>query len=113
MTPGGTGAGPGPVARVLLLLLHVYRAGVSPLLGPRCRFAPSCSAYAVEAVTAHGAARGSLLAARRLLRCHPLHPGGYDPVPEPAPRRAGARGRRPAPPPPGDSPEVPTARDPL
>jgi putative membrane protein insertion efficiency factor len=77
---------PGVVARALLSLLHVYRAGISPLLGPRCRFAPSCSAYAVEAVTLHGAARGSLLAARRLARCHPLHPGGHDPVPPATPR---------------------------
>ena len=103
---------PGPVARVLLLLLHVYRAGVSPLLGPRCRFAPSCSAYAVEAVTLHGAGRGSLLAARRVLRCHPLHPGGHDPVPAPARRRDGARGpRRRAAPPPLDRPAAPTTPD--
>jgi putative membrane protein insertion efficiency factor len=72
---------PGPVARVLLALLAGYRRFVSPLLGPRCRFAPSCSAYALEAVRVHGAARGSWLAARRLARCHPFHPGGHDPVP--------------------------------
>ena len=76
-----TAARPGPVARVLLALLALYRRGLSPLLGPRCRFLPSCSAYAVEAVEVHGAARGSLLTARRLLRCHPFHPGGHDPVP--------------------------------
>ena len=86
-TPGApTVRLPGLVARVLLRLLQVYRAGISPLLGPRCRFAPSCSAYAVEAVTLHGAGRGSVLAARRLLRCHPLHPGGHDPVPPVTPR---------------------------
>ena len=82
-----TGARPGPVARVLLALLALYRRGVSPLLGPRCRFLPSCSAYAVEAVEVHGAARGSWLAVRRLVRCHPFHPGGHDPVP---PARASA-----------------------
>ena len=100
----------GPVARVLLLLLHVYRAGISPLLGPRCRFAPSCSAYAVEAVTLHGAGRGSLLSARRVLRCHPLHPGGHDPVPPPGQRRRGRRhlGRRT---PPLDRPAARTTPD--
>ena len=54
----------------------------SPLLGPRCRFYPSCSQYALEAVRTHGSLRGSSLALRRLLRCHPWHAGGYDPVPE-------------------------------
>jgi uncharacterized protein len=72
---------PGPVARVLLTLVAGYRRWVSPLLGPRCRFAPSCSAYAAEAVAVHGAARGSWLSVRRLARCHPFHPGGHDPVP--------------------------------
>ena len=69
------------MSRLLLALLGFYRRYVSPLLGPRCRFAPSCSAYAVEAVTLHGAGRGSRLTLRRLLRCHPFHPGGHDPVP--------------------------------
>jgi putative membrane protein insertion efficiency factor len=103
----------GPVAKVLLLLLHVYRAGISPLLGPRCRFAPSCSAYAVEAVTLHGAAWGGLLSARRVLRCHPLHPGGHDPVPPPAPpgaRRHGSRHLRRRTPP-LDRPAAPTTPD--
>ncbi|WP_238388400.1 membrane protein insertion efficiency factor YidD [Sinimarinibacterium sp. NLF-5-8] len=54
---------------------------ISPLLGPSCRFYPSCSRYAVQALQHHGAVRGSGLALRRLLRCHPLNPGGYDPVP--------------------------------
>ncbi len=72
---------PGPVARVLLIALGGYRRWISPLLGPRCRFAPSCSAYAVQAVTVHGAGRGSWLAVRRIARCHPFHPGGHDPVP--------------------------------
>lgn len=113
MSGGSSGpAAVGPVARVLLLLLHLYRAGVSPLLGPRCRFAPSCSAYAVEAVTVHGAGRGGLLAARRVLRCHPLHPGGHDPVPPRAPRADRARGRRhPRRTPPLDRPAAPTTPD--
>ena len=66
---------------VLLALVRVYRRGVSPLLPPRCRFYPTCSAYAQEALERHGPWRGGWLAARRLLRCHPWHPGGYDPVP--------------------------------
>lgn len=66
---------------VLVGLLTVYRRFVSPLLGPRCRFYPSCSAYALEAVQLHGAVRGSWLVVRRLSRCHPFHAGGLDPVP--------------------------------
>lgn len=93
----------GPVARVLLVLLAGYQKFVSPLLGPRCRFEPSCSSYAVEAVRVHGALWGSWLAGRRLLRCHPFHPGGYDPVPSsptrPRPRRARADAPPPGPPP--------------
>jgi len=81
----------GPVRRVivvtLLWLIRGYQLLVSPLLGPRCRFLPSCSEYATEAITAHGLLRGSALAVRRLLRCHPLGGSGYDPVPvaDPAP----------------------------
>lgn len=70
-----------PAATACLALLWGYRTAVSPLLAPRCRFLPTCSAYATEAVDRHGAARGVWLALRRLLRCHPLHAGGYDPVP--------------------------------
>lgn len=88
--------GPGPAARLLLALLAGYRRYVSPLLGPRCRFAPSCSAYALEAVEVHGAARGSWLAVRRVARCHPFHPGGHDPVP--TGRRSSATIVRTAPP---------------
>jgi hypothetical protein len=66
---------------ILRLLIRSYQLLVSPMLGPRCRFYPSCSHYALEAIDTHGAARGTWLALRRLLRCHPWHPGGYDPVP--------------------------------
>ena len=66
---------------VLLVLLGGYRRLVSPLLPPACRFHPTCSAYAAEAVRRHGALRGSLLALKRLARCHPLCEGGIDPVP--------------------------------
>jgi putative membrane protein insertion efficiency factor len=72
---------PGTVARLLLRMVGFYRRYVSPTLPPSCRFEPSCSAYAVEALTRHGAARGSWLTLRRLLRCGPWHPGGHDPVP--------------------------------
>ena len=68
-------------ARLLAALVHAYRVVVSPLLGPRCRFAPSCSAYAIEALRTHGALRGSWLTVRRLVRCHPFNRGGVDPVP--------------------------------
>lgn len=66
---------------VLKTLIRGYRYLISPLLGPNCRFYPSCSCYAEEAIALHGSMKGSYLAARRLLRCHPWHPGGYDPVP--------------------------------
>ncbi|GAB4389095.1 MAG: membrane protein insertion efficiency factor YidD [Thermodesulfovibrionales bacterium] len=69
--------------KALLAAIDAYRFALSPLLGGNCRFTPSCSQYAREAVELHGPAKGSLLAARRVLRCHPFHPGGYDPV-EPA-----------------------------
>jgi uncharacterized protein len=71
-----------PAALPLVGIVRVYQRLVSPLLPPSCRFYPSCSAYAVEALSRHGAMRGSWLAARRLARCHPFHPGGVDPVPE-------------------------------
>ena len=68
--------------RALIAALRAYRYAIAPGLGANCRFYPSCSAYAIEALETHGAARGTWLAARRLCRCHPFHPGGYDPVPE-------------------------------
>jgi putative membrane protein insertion efficiency factor len=66
---------------LLLALLRAYQYAIRPLLGANCRFYPSCSEYAREAIERHGAGRGSWLSARRLARCHPYHPGGYDPVP--------------------------------
>ena len=70
--------------RALLIgAIRGYQLALSPLLGPRCRFYPSCSKYALEAVARFGALRGGWLAARRLARCHPWHEGGYDPVPPP------------------------------
>ena len=74
-------ARPSAAARALMALITGYRRFISPLLGPRCRFAPSCSAYALEAVREHGALRGTWLAVRRIGRCHPFNPGGFDPVP--------------------------------
>lgn len=71
---------------LLVALVRAYQLLVSPLLGPTCRFYPSCSAYALEAVTVHGAVRGTYLAARRLARCHPWNPGGVDLVPGTASR---------------------------
>jgi len=67
---------------LLVAMVRLYRAVVSPLLGQRCRFAPSCSAYALEALTRYGAGRGGWLAVRRISRCPPFHPGGPDPVPD-------------------------------
>jgi putative membrane protein insertion efficiency factor len=71
---------------ILIALIRAYQLFISPLLGNHCRFYPSCSQYAREAIEHHGALRGGWLAIRRLLRCHPWHPGGVDPVPEPSPK---------------------------
>ena len=71
---------------LLIALIRIYQLFVSPLLGNHCRFYPSCSQYAREAIEQYGMLRGGWLAIRRLLRCHPWHPGGVDPVPEPSPK---------------------------
>jgi uncharacterized protein len=76
------------VARALTASIRLYQRLVSPLLGARCRFYPSCSEYAAQAIERHGALKGTYLAARRLLRCHPWHEGGIDEVPARHERRA-------------------------
>jgi putative membrane protein insertion efficiency factor len=70
------------MSRLLIALVRLYQVTLSPLLGNSCRFEPSCSAYFIEAVQHHGAWTGSGLGLCRLLKCHPFHAGGYDPVPE-------------------------------
>ncbi|MDR3213129.1 MAG: membrane protein insertion efficiency factor YidD [Azoarcus sp.] len=75
----------------LVTLIRGYQLAISPLLGPRCRFYPGCSDYAREAITVHGVRKGVWLAFVRILRCHPWHPGGIDPVPH---RHDGAMSRR-------------------
>ena len=67
--------------RVTQAPIHFYRKVISPLTPPSCRFYPTCSMYALEAIEKHGAAKGSWLAVKRIARCHPFHAGGYDPVP--------------------------------
>lgn len=86
------------MSALLRALVRAYRYFVSPLLPPTCRFHPSCSAYAEQALREHGALRGGWLTAHRLCRCGPWHPGGYDPVPDSVPEsvpipRAPAQGR--------------------
>ena len=71
--------------KLVVLPIYFYKYCISPLLPPRCRFYPSCSTYAKEAILTHGVGKGMLLAAARIARCHPWHPGGFDPVP-PAPQ---------------------------
>ena len=89
MTATGMSAAPAArptlLARLLVLPIEGYRRLISPFLGQRCRFAPSCSAYAVDALRAHGAARGLRLAVCRVARCHPWNAGGPDPIPPRAP----------------------------
>ena len=70
------------VSAVLIALISFYRRWISPLIGPRCRFIPTCSAYGLEAIERHGPWRGGWLTLRRLLRCHPFTPCGCDPVPD-------------------------------
>lgn len=69
--------------KILLWLIKAYQRFISPLFPPTCRFQPTCSQYALEAISQYGAFKGSWLAIRRILRCHPFHPGGYDPIPPP------------------------------
>lgn len=69
------------MGRIAIGLIRAYQYLISPLLGPRCRFYPSCSHYAVEAIQTHGLLHGGWLGLSRLFRCHPWHPGGFDPVP--------------------------------
>lgn len=68
--------------KILILFIGAYRYFISPMLGPRCRFYPTCSCYAQAAIARHGTLRGMSLTLLRLARCHPWHPGGYDPVPD-------------------------------
>jgi putative membrane protein insertion efficiency factor len=79
----------GAMVRAVLALIRLYQLTLSPWVGGQCRFHPTCSVYAAEAVTRHGVARGLVLALCRVGRCHPFHPGGFDPVP--APRGGGHR----------------------
>jgi putative membrane protein insertion efficiency factor len=69
------------MSRILVAILTAYRRWLSPMMAPHCRFEPSCSAYAIDAIAAHGAVRGSWLVVRRLAKCQPFFAGGYDPVP--------------------------------
>ncbi|MCP5059641.1 MAG: membrane protein insertion efficiency factor YidD [bacterium] len=78
------------LTRLLTLLVRVYQVVLSPHLGGACRFAPSCSEYAICALQEHGPWQGTVLAARRIGRCHPFHPGGFDPVPEAGGKRHGS-----------------------
>ena len=68
--------------KLMLLLIRAYRYGISPLMASHCRYYPSCSCYAQTAVEQYGFTKGTYMAIKRLLRCHPWHPGGYDPVPD-------------------------------
>jgi hypothetical protein len=99
MQPGPEPPTLSAVQRAVLGLLRVYRAVLSPLLGQRCRFHPSCSAYATDAVVRFGVLRGGLLAALRIARCQPLCEGGLDPVPDTWPRRPWRRNAAPGEPP--------------
>ena len=81
--PSSAQTRPGLIARALAVPVHAYRLLLSPMLGQNCRYYPSCSTYALDALHRHGAAKGAWLAVRRVARCHPWHPGGYDPVPAP------------------------------
>lgn len=66
---------------ILLILFRFYQKAISPMFPPSCRFNPTCSNYGIEAVQEHGGLKGGYMAIKRILKCHPFHPGGYDPVP--------------------------------
>lgn len=66
--------------RIFILLIRFYQLAISPYLGPNCRYTPTCSAYAIQAIEKYGALKGGWMAFKRILRCHPFHKGGYDPV---------------------------------
>ncbi|PAE85134.1 membrane protein insertion efficiency factor YidD [Shouchella clausii] len=68
--------------KLLIQIIRLYQRFISPLTPPSCRFYPTCSAYGIEAIETHGAIKGSYLAIKRILKCHPFHPGGVDPIPE-------------------------------
>lgn len=68
--------------KILIKLIRFYQIAISPLTPPSCRFYPTCSHYGIEAIKVHGALKGSMLTIIRILKCHPFHPGGFDPVPE-------------------------------
>lgn len=70
-----------PLQKLGVYLIKAYQYTISPMLGPRCRFTPTCSNYAIDAIKIHGIAIGGWLTLKRILKCHPLHPGGNDPVP--------------------------------
>ena len=76
-----------PLQWLAISLIRLYQLLLSPLLGQRCRFHPSCSQYTMEAIRLHGVIKGIWLGIKRLLKCHPLHAGGYDPVPQPKPKK--------------------------
>lgn len=68
------------ISKLFIALIKVYKRFISPLLGNRCRFYPTCSTYAIEAITKYGAVKGGFMSLKRIMRCHPFNPGGYDPV---------------------------------
>lgn len=69
--------------KLVIAVIRLYQKWLSPLLGPHCRFQPTCSNYAIQAISQRGIAIGSWLTVKRVIKCHPLHPGGHDPVPQP------------------------------
>lgn len=83
-----------PVKWVLIKAVRIYQNGISPLSPPKCRFHPTCSSYALEALQVHGAFKGFYLSVWRILRCNPFGKGGFDPVPEPSARRQALRAKK-------------------